>query len=139
MLNINVEVEEGSTGMVYAVASSGAGADKATLYMNDYSGDLVTSTLSRLIATIVDPDASVTDVARTPNVRVFVPPLLRLRGFGVRVVAAPPAPVEPRVRFAGFGTKGRAGRAGRTATSFLATCTRWSIFDQSTRSFRMPT
>ena len=47
-VNVNVKVEEDSTGRVYANATGGTGNDDITLYMNDYSGDLIRSTLSVL-------------------------------------------------------------------------------------------
>ena len=46
---MNVKVEEDSTGRVFANATGGAGKDDITLYMNDYSGDLIRSTLSVLL------------------------------------------------------------------------------------------
>ncbi len=68
-VNINIKVEEDSTGKVAGWAAGDAGNDKVTLYMNDYSGDLIRSTLSLLRATIVDTP-SMTDIKLTPNVTV---------------------------------------------------------------------
>jgi len=72
-VNINIKVEEDSTGKVAGWAAGDAGNDKVTLYMNDYSGDLIRSTLSLLRATIVDTP-SMTDIKLTPNVTVAARP-----------------------------------------------------------------
>lgn len=70
-VNVNVMVEEGSTGKVQALVDGGKGHDDLTLYMDDYSGDSHdVSALSLLRATIRQPRGAHNSVASTPNVTI---------------------------------------------------------------------
>ena len=66
-VNLNTEIEEGSTGVAYAYASGGAGTDDVTLYFDDYSFDKVSSSLKSWRATIVDPSPATTTIHDTSN------------------------------------------------------------------------
>ena len=75
-VNINVKVEEDSTGSVNSSATGGTGTNDLTLYMNDYSGDLIRSTLSALKATIVDQSTTSTVRATWANVTLTPNPIV---------------------------------------------------------------
>ncbi|HVU90026.1 MAG TPA: hypothetical protein VHD36_22025 [Pirellulales bacterium] len=66
-VNLNEEIEEGSTGAAYGYASGGTGTDDITLYFDDYSYDKVSSQLKSWRATIVDPSLATTTIHDTSN------------------------------------------------------------------------
>jgi hypothetical protein len=68
-ININIKVEEDSTGAVSGYAAGGAGTDAITLAMNDYSGDDMQSTMRSVRAAIVD-DIRTSILTSTWNVKV---------------------------------------------------------------------
>ncbi len=74
-VNLNEEIEEGSTGSAYGYASGGAGTDDITLYFDDYSFDKMSSSLTTWRAIIVDPSLATTTIHDTPtNVTVTSQP-----------------------------------------------------------------
>lgn len=66
-VNLNEEIEEGSTGSAYGYAAGEAGTDDVTFYFDDYSYDKVTSSLKSWRALIVDPSLATTTIHDTPT------------------------------------------------------------------------